>query len=248
MEGRLADLSVQAIRTTAALPISDAMTLARRLYAYGSVPRSPHIERDFGPGDDALQVLGLGSGGAVRSQLLRVYDAFTHPGWIAFTRTASEPRRAPRFKLYVSPRPEALARAFPIIADVFSNQDVRSFKVGRGVPGLLRPDKIVSYFDDWLHLASVADGLGKALAGCAAQGAPFTAALDRQGLLSWGMDPPPLGANGQVASWRSWVTGQVAAAIIAVRGPRQDPAGPVLERLAAQGVVGWRPTVSADKP
>jgi hypothetical protein len=247
MEGRLADLSVQAIRTTAALPMSDAASLARRLYAYGSVPRSPHIERDFGPGDDALLVLGLGSGGAVRSRLLRVYDAFTHPGWIAFTRTAREPPRAPRFKLYVSPRPEALASAFPVIADVFSGHDVRSFKVGRGVPGLLRPDKIVGYFDDWVHLASVADGLGKALAGCVAQGAPFTAAFDRQGLLSWGMDPPPP-PNGPVASWRSWVAGRVAAAIIAVRSPGRDPAGPVLERLAAQGIVPWRPTVPAGEP
>jgi hypothetical protein len=247
MEGRLADLSVQAIRTTAALPTSDAASLARRLYAYGSVPRSPHIERDFGPGDDPLLVLGLGSGGAVRSQLLRVYDAFTHPGWIAFTRTSGEPRRAPRYKLYVSPRPEALANAFPIIADVFSSHGVRSFKVGRGAPGLLRPDKIVSYFDDWSHLASVADVLGKALAGCAAQGVPFTAGLDGQGLLSWGMDPPPP-PNGPVASWRSWVTGRVAAAIVAVRSPGQDPAGAVLERLAAQGVVPWRPTVSAGRP
>ncbi|MDF3605815.1 hypothetical protein PE067_06440 [Paracoccus sp. DMF-8] len=50
------------------------------------------------------------------------------------------------FQLYVSPRPEEMGGAIPRIAKVFARRDVRSFKVGRDLHGLLRADKIVACF------------------------------------------------------------------------------------------------------
>ncbi|WP_309605824.1 hypothetical protein [Phenylobacterium sp.] len=247
MGGRLDALSLRAIRTTAALPCSDARTLSRRLYAYGAVPRGPTFDLDFGPGDDALAVLGLTSGGGVRARLARDYDATTYPGWVGFGRLGQNDSASSAFKLYASPRPEALATAFPILAQVFADLEVRAFKVGRGPAGLLRCDKIVAYFDSREHLRVVAAALARKLAGCPAQGVPFTAALGADGLLSWGIDPPPP-AEGPAQSWRSWITGKLADAILAVRRPDLDPAGPVLARMTADGVVDWRPAASRPGP
>ena len=240
MGGRIADLSLQAIRTTAALSSADPQRLAWRLYAYGTVPRSPAFDLDFGPGDDCLAVLGLTPQGGVRARLAEDYEASTSPGWLGFGRRARAGDEPPAFKLYVSPQPEALATAFPTLADVLARLEVRSFKVGRGVAGLLRPDKIVAYFDDMGHLLQTADALARGLADCPAQGVPFTAELAGDGLLSWGMDPPPTPGDPPV-SWRSWIAGRLAAAIVAVRRVGEDPGPAVLARLSEDGIEGWAP-------
>lgn len=243
MAGRLAQLSLRAIRTVAALPTADLRELARRLYAYGATPFGREAELAFGPGDNALNVLGLAPGGAVRARLAQDYEATTHPGWIGFSRLGRPAGDAPDCKLYVSPRPEALADAFPIVAETFADLEVASFKVGRGAAGLLRPDKIVAYFDDTEHLGRVAGALSRSLGGMSAQGAPFTAELAGDGLLSWGRDPRPV-AGAQPESWRSWITARLAEAIVAVRQPGVDPTPAVMARMAALGVEDWTPAGS----
>ena len=87
-------------------------------------------------------------------------------------------------KLYVSPRPSAVADVFPRAADVFAGAGVRSFKVGRGIEGLLRPDKIVAYFDDREALQAVARDLARRLRRAVPQGTPFTCDAGGDGLLS----------------------------------------------------------------
>ena len=122
-------------------------------------------------------------------------------GWYSFARITA-PSRAPVVcKLLVSPRPEALSDAFPIIAGQLVRSEVRSSKVGRGIEGLLRPDKIIAYFEDRAHLEEVAKALKQSLHGCPAQGVPFTAEMGGHGLISAGVDPP---AGDAAASWRAW--------------------------------------------
>ena len=238
MAGRLAELSLRAIRTVAALPTTEVNVLARRLYAYGAAPFGHEAELAFGPGDNPLNVLGLAPGGAVRARLAPDYEAKTYPGWIGFTRLDRPAGETPDCKLYVSPRPEALADAFPIVADTFARLEVASFKVGRGAAGLLRSDKIVAYFDDTEHLGQVAGALSRALGAMPPQGAPFTAEIAGDGLLSWGRDPPPV-AGAQPESWRSWITARLAEAVVAVRRPGVDPVPGVIARMAALGVEDW---------
>jgi len=244
MAGRLAELSLRAIRTVAALPTSDVTVIARQLYAYGATPFGREAELAFGPGDNPLNVLGLAPGGAARAQLAQDYEAKTYPGWIGFTRLGRPAGEAPDCKLYVSPRPEALADAFPIVAQTFAELEVASFKVGRGAAGLLRPDKIVGYFDDTEHLGRVAGALSRRLGGMTPQGAPFTAEIAGDGLLSWGRDPRPV-AGAQPESWRSWITARLAEAVVAIRRPGADPVPGVIARLAALGVEDWTPRRAA---
>jgi hypothetical protein len=186
-----------------------------------------------------MAVLGMTVGGHARRLLESAYEPSFDRGWYSFARTPVRAQIQAVCKLYVSPRPEALADAFPRIADAFVRSDVRSFKVGRGIEGLLRPDKIIAYFEDRKHMAEVAAALGRSLEDCPPQGAPFTADTYGNGLLSSGVDPP---AGEEAVSWRSWVTKRLAASLTAPRTtPGVDPVAAALDDIRRAGVdpVRW---------
>lgn len=248
--GRVAELSRRAVRYAQDLPVDDVHVLSRRMYAYGAIPRGPRWDRVAGPADDTSGLLGLGAGGPAQRALAAEYEGAVHPHWLSWARRGAEAEEPP-YKLYVSPRPELLARCFPAIAEVLAAHDVTSFKVGRGVLGLLRPDKVVVYLDDRDALERVAASLAGALGDCPAHGVPFSAELAGDGLLSWGMDPPArerlLDARPQ-ESWRLWVTNRLAGAIVFARaaGCDVEPWEYAVDRLALEGVdpVTWLPADS----
>ena len=245
MNTRIEHLSLAALRMAASGSSDDPALVASWLYRFGTLPRGPSVDRDFGPDDDPLGVLGMTSGSATRRRLEGLYEASSFPGWYSFARANAGAPFTPACKLYVSPTPDALADAFPRIADVFARHEVQSFKVGRRIEGLLRPDKIIAYFGDRAHLDGTAAALERELWGCPVQGVPFTAEAGGNGLLSSGVDPPP----GPVAdSWRAWVTKKLAAALIARRAsPRDDRVSAALAgiRLAGVDPERWLPTADA---
>ncbi|QAY79403.1 hypothetical protein [Sphingosinicella sp. BN140058] len=236
MSGRLARLSMTALRMAAGILPAASAPLASWLYHFGTLPRTEALERDFGLDDEPLAVLGLASGGPARACLEAAFEASTHPGWISFAGNGAAGAVPPACKLYVSPEPRALPYAFPIVAHVFARAGVRSFKVGRGLHGLLRSDKIVAYFDAREHLDDVARSLGRALGDCPAQGIAFTADAGGDGLLSWGADPPDPSSG---ASWRAWITRRLAEAMIA------NPHAPVPAACEAMRSVGIDPELWA---
>ena len=164
--------------------------LSRRLYGFGSVPRSPRWDPLVGSADDVAGLLGLEPGGRARGSA--GYEAVANPHWLAWSRAdeGADARPELPFKLYFSPRPEALVECFPDVVGILAEHGVWSFKVGRGVLGLLRPDKVVAYLEDFDRLERLAGALAGALDGCPAHGVPFTVEASPDGLLSWGMDPP----------------------------------------------------------
>jgi len=234
--GRRPGLSEAALRYAAALRLGDVHALAPRIYGYNRMPLTPEwAER----APDARGVL----------RFLAVTDArgwrVTAPsdgGWLQWdrggTRPTSRPTRAPTHKLYVSPLPGALPDAFARMLAALERAPVTRFKIGGNAAGLLRPDKLVLYFDDPAALADVADALAAALAGIPAQGVPFTAPIDEEGLLSWGMDPPPESRPLSwlpSESWRSWLARELASALLAT-DDAPAPVQPALERLRRRGV------------
>jgi hypothetical protein len=242
VSSRIARLSLAALRMAASASVEDTGAVAQWLYHFGTVPRGLRVERDFGPDDDPMAVIGLTVGGRSRRRLEAGYDASTVPGWYSFARAGVPLQLTAACKLYVSPTPAALADAFPRVVDVFVESELRSFKVGRGIEGLLRPDKIVAYFDDRAELDAVAAALARALDACPAQGAPFTSDLAGDGLLSWGIDPPP---GSEAVSWRSWVTRRLASSITARRsGSAAERVDAALADIRAAGVDPqcWAPT------
>ena len=220
------------------LETSEIEALASALYHYNRIPLSPFWRARFPNAAAVLAHLG--------ANLDREWKASEFgKTWLSWSRRTSIKRDAAgvTFKLYVSPRPEHIRDAFAVLARVLSASPAFAFKIGNSAAGLLRPDKLVAYFMTREELFEAAGELRRELAGCDAQGVPFTAPFDEDGLLSWGIDPPEseralrwLGRN----SWRSWLTQRLAAAIaVAKSACRADAVEPwrfAIERARRHGV------------
>jgi hypothetical protein len=234
--------------------VDDPLALAGRLYGYNAVPLTPRWHRLLGT-DEADEAdepaeswLGIAPGGPNRRRLDRHWRALPpSPGWHHWT--ARAPVRSgvsgvsgsssPTWKLYVSPLPAALPESFGAVLDVLAAARPFQFKVGARAVGLLRPDKIVAYFDSFERLAEGAAAVGERLQGVPVQGVPFTAEIGGDGLVSWGVDPPagersPWGGR---ESWRFWLAHRLARALLAARSePGPEPWRFALERLRLEGI------------
>jgi hypothetical protein len=249
--GFLERLSLEALRYGQTLGLKDSLTLSNRLYNYNRTPLSPYWKRTLAGPSAIVEYLGIQNG---RNQELldrewsKIDDPVLNEGWFAWQSrrfgssiSFGKPTRI-GCKLYISPRTECLNDCFPIILAVLSECRVRHFKIGKGIQGLLRPDKIVAYFSSFEDLTATAEQLKQKLGGYPAQGVPFTADIGDDGLLSWGVDPP---AEGQVLpwmgreSWRLWVTNRLAVALIATsteNTAKLEPWQFALRRLQLEGV------------
>jgi hypothetical protein len=162
--------------------------------------------------------------------------------WVHGAKSQSEPSTVVRCKLYVSPAREHLYEALTETARVIAKSSAVAVKVGRTAHGLLRPDKLVVYFENRSAMLKTARRLGAALSGAKAQGVPFTASAVPDGLLSWGVDPmnrpPTLGWGGQ-ESWRIWITNRLADWLIGAAQSGYSAVRPwrfALERLSFEGI------------
>ena len=233
----LARLSHEALRYAAHLPLMLHARLAMRLYMYNTIPLSATWTRRLPDEATNETWLNLDTWKNPDWQCL----PSTEPGgWIQWRHRRTHHGELP-YKLYISPHPETLPELFPVIAEVLGRRNVPSFKLGKGVQGLLRPDKMVAYLPDFEHLADVARVLQNEIGHARAQGVPFTAPIDEAGLLSWGMDPPDAAhvfAGHQRESWRFWITQHLATALITVASDSSDvdPTRYALDRLRLDGI------------
>lgn len=246
-------LSHEALLHAHDLETSDPDALTAALYLYNRLPWSAFWEARFPDGDAILSHLGADRA-PLRLLLDRDWIASGQPnGWLHWS--ARTPRRQTpndvTYKLYISPRLEQLRDTFEVLVRVLCDFPASSFKVGGCAAGLLRPDKLVAYFATREDLAEAAAQLRRKLAGVRAHGVPFTAAIDEDGLLSWGVDPPDeeralkwLGRD----SWRMWVARRLGAALSISKRARTaaavEPWAFALARARRHGidVDAWVPT------
>jgi hypothetical protein len=248
-------LSIDAMRYAQALDITDATRLSARLYFYNRVPASANWHRRFPTTQAVVDYLGI-EREPVRSlleqkSLRMVSTAGSGDGWIMWRSQAvkAPPPGTALYKLYLSPDPSVAADAFQGAVHALSKLPTVLLKVGNDVYGLLRPDKILAYFKSRDEVVTAAQSLEDALHGLPAQGVPFTAAIDPNGLVSWGIDPPrsEVGLPWQEReSWRLWLTNRLAAALLAGRTSEPHGLEPwrfALERLRLLGVdpYSWTP-------
>jgi len=259
--GRLAELSLAALRhgqeLARTLREPEPLHLSLRLYGYNRLPMTPRWRRALLDATAVRRHLGIAAGGRWLPLLERHWrelPAGADEPWLRWRPgPASVPspavpaavsRDAPTYKLYVSPVPGELPEAFGAVLDGLAAVGAPGFKVGAGAGGLLRPDKIVAYFESFERLAAAAGALTERLAGVAPQGVPFTSEIAGGGQLSWGVDPPPaaglgpLGGDGR-QSWRLWLTNRLARALIAAVAAH-SPALP-LQGAGAADVAGAAP-------
>jgi hypothetical protein len=240
--GRLAELSLAALRYGQDLGLDDPLALSSRLYGYNHWPLTPRWTRLLASAEAVQAHLGLAPGGASRRLLDRVWTrSQASAPWLSWRIRTGEPSARPdgtTFKLYVSPAPEALAGSFGEILEALAAARAPGFKIGSDAAGLLRADKIVAWFPDVERLAGAAGAIASRLEGIAAQGVPFTSEIAGEGLLSWGADPPAgAGAWGTSESWRLWLTRRLARALLDARAAgAPEPWRFAIERIRLDGV------------
>jgi hypothetical protein len=255
--GNLAQLSVEALKYAQALDIGDITRLSARMYFYNRQPASPKLLDRLPTVDAVAKCLGIHKNGSNQRTLSRHWleTPLSPPynGWRMWERRDEElePAQSAKitYKLYVSPALDFIQEAFGATVQVMTLVKAPKFKVGSDVYGLLRPDKIVAYFEQFETLQDASQRLQNKLAGCPVHGVPFTAELAGDGLMSWGMDPP---RNQQALiwqereSWRLWVTNHLATALLSAKQAKSSTLEPwqfALERLQLEGVntVSWVP-------
>jgi hypothetical protein len=239
--GRLAGISLAALRYGQDLDVDDAFSLSYRLYGYNRRPLTPRWKRLLGDAEAVLAWLGIGPGGRWRQELDRGWESRgPNEWWLSWHSRAQVDGltgSGATWKLYISPAPEVLPESFGAILEALAAARAPQFKVGADAWGLLRADKIVAYFPSFELLAAAADALASRLSGMPAQGVPFTSEIGGDGLLSWGVDPPREESAAGGESWRLWLTHRLARALISARSTESaEPWRFAMERVRLEGV------------
>ncbi|WP_410792313.1 hypothetical protein [Kribbella sp. C-35] len=208
-------------------------TLAGRIYNFGRRPLDARFRRQLPDAAAVTAFVESSCGPALQRDWHELPDT---PHWRRWAAVGTSGRIAG--KLYVSVVPEALPEAVAVVAALARASNIAAFKVGADAAGICRPDRLVVYvsaFEDLLPLGTLLRGR---LAGCPADGVPFTAAVTPDGMLSWAVDRP------SGASWRQWLTARLARHLhAAVDAGELGPATFALDRLGLDGVdtVRWAP-------
>lgn len=242
----VARISRDALLHAQDLDSDDSQILTTAVYFYNRIPITPFWSARFPNRDAVAAHLGTGNGSlrVLLEQHWLPVPVERANGWLSwYSRTArARDAEGVTHKLYVSPRPEHIREAFEAVVRVLADFPGSQMKVGQDAGGLLRPDKLVTYFHTREELDEAAEALQRQLGGCPAHGVPFTAGIDEDGLLSWGLDPPEseqtlswLGRE----SWRLWLAQRMGAAMAIAKRARGNAVEPwrfVVERVRRQGV------------
>lgn len=244
-QGVVDRLTRQALEYGSRLDLEDAGQLAARLYFYHRYPATPHWMKRL---DDPQRWLGIPSSktGDPFARHWQFRDRQSK-GWLQWRQRrirGSKSRGAlggQHLKLYVSPGLPAIGAAFAVLRDHLHGTRARAFKIGADACGLLRPDKMVVYFDTLEDLSLATEKLAPALTNLPAHGVPFSAEISRDGMLSWGIDAPLHFSqrHGMQQSWRLWLVTRLAQYLLTARRAEDADVSPVafaLGRLELDGV------------
>lgn len=225
-------LSKQGIEYVLRLDTIEMRVIANRLYTYNTMSWDSSLKRDFSENTDIRDFVFSNSPGSLNSILNKEWHLINDPakdywlGWNHRHFADASYAQADRsiYKLYISPVIHDLPKVMNIALPLLTSSEAFSFKIGNSIQGLLRPDKMVAYFDNKSLLMQAATELKNKLRGCKVQGVPFTAQIDDEGILSWGVDPPGSEVLEAIegGSWRCKVTDQVALAVIQSKTEKLD--------------------------
>jgi hypothetical protein len=256
---KISEISEEAIAYADSLPNFDIEALSARLYFYNRRPPTPSWHHRL-PASEALdRFLRITSPSRTFKAMSRdwalVPSAPRTSGWKiwkAKRQAQSTSRDQPTYKLYVSPEPADLPEAFGAVVDVLAGSRASTFKVGSDLFGVLRPDKLVVYFDSFDDLRYSAEKMTSFHEHWSSHGVPFTAQIGDTPFLSWGIDPPrgiSTARLGLSESWRLWIVTRIATGLISARqdGVHGDETRPFLRKLLENEGVDfhtWAPSHS----
>lgn len=222
--GALASLTDHALRHAATVRVHGVEQTAERLYSYNTAPETPRLRATFDSASSVARAFKLVGRTRLAHAIAERWHGpprFADDTWWSFdTHTASVPNERLRYKVYLSPRIDVLARAIDVAIPILGLHRCPAFKLGGTMHQLLRPDKFVAYFVDRAQMQDAASALANAMMALPSQGVPFSAAVGDGTIVSWGIDPPadsrPLSWQ-ERDSWRTWVTRRLARYLVIAR-------------------------------
>ena len=247
------ELTISALKYAQSLNLEDSYAISTRLYGYNRLPATPAWRRKLPTESAVMAFFDLEQGTRNACLLERNWKAWDSANgssaWLGWTSKRRQPysHSERSFKLYVSPLPECLPDCFREALAVGTESGARALKVAKDVYGVLRPDKLILYFDTEESMTASAAALKVKLRGIPGHRVPFTAAIDNEGILSWGVDPPSLERllPWQGPSWRSWITDRIAVALTNSRSVPfpLEPWQAALDRVSLESVniLAWQP-------
>ena len=231
MPGYLSELSMKAIRYAWMLDDIDMRSLATKLYTFNSLTWDSAMRAAFLERYSIKEFLFGDSDHTMKKEFevdWYFVEGSEKKGWLSWVRYSKRKMgtlpSGQTYKLYISPLindlPAVLQKSIPIL----TASDAISFKTGSTLPGLLRPDKLVVYFEYPEALFQTVGLLKQELKCYAAQGVPFSAQLDETGFLSHGIDPPGSEVLDAIesGSWRTKIADMLALAIIQTKNEKLD--------------------------
>lgn len=237
---KLSQLSYAAIKYGQELTNIDPATLSFKLYFYNRLPATRAWCQRLPDQTAVLHYLNILPGQKNDTSIREFWTlAKGNDAWLPFVaKRVHRSFHQKSYKLYISPRLEALSEVFPIISEMLGSCGAIQFKIGSDCYGLLRPDKLVAYFTNKHDLFEAAAVLNTKLAGVPVHGVPFTAETAADGLISWGVDPRGT-SDVEGRSWRQWVTNRLAAGLLMAKSQTKSTIEPwrfAMERLSLEGV------------
>jgi hypothetical protein len=240
--GRTGRLSVLALARAASLHSGRVDRMADLLYRFNTRPAGARWRSEGGHPADLLRRLAparIATAFQPESRGLAPHAGASDSRWVYwYRRLVRGDSAAAPYKLYLSPVCEQALDAFHLALAVVADTDALALKIGRGVHGLLRPDKLVIYFRTHEELRAAVPLLLGALRGVGAQGVPLSVALTEDALLSWGVDPPGSVLSDGIQSWRTWLSGRLACALASFRASASPAWEPWQFALAYTGLDG----------
>lgn len=214
---KLSTLSANAIRYSLYLRNETAKSLGNKLYTFNVIPRDKNSKQYLSA---AKSINDFIYSGFEHSEMLSKNWSLNRERKYWFSWSRNEPLAgyehtevAGTYKLYLSPIPDAVPAFFNIAVPVLTRSNATGFKIGQTIDGLLRPDKMIAYFNNREDLFSAAKELEVLSNDIPAHGVPFTTQLDKSGLISFGIDHAFLKLK-RGYSWRTWVTEVLAKTIL----------------------------------
>jgi hypothetical protein len=221
---RISQLSLEAIQYGLLLRNMDRRSLSYKLYTFNTIPWDSYAKSKFYVDSSVKEFLFSSAKNEINNLLKKYWkpdNLSEEKYWLSWSRIGADKNYfitpdKPTFKLYISPAIHDLPIVFDRAIRVLSVSQTLSFKTGSTIQGLLRPDKMVAYFESIEALMETATLLKKEFTGYAPHGVAFTAQVDETGMLSWGVDPPLTDILSviEAGSWRLKVTDQLALAIM----------------------------------
>jgi hypothetical protein len=250
----LSDLSYQAIRYALQLNGLDTRSICTRLYGYNILPVFPQRYSTINTVEEVKFFLKVVPTSPLERLLNKEWshskptEQFNWLSWHRLHKRTEYSQNKINYKIYLSPFFDEMPEVFEKVILILSKTNAFSFKTGASRYGLLRSDKFVIYFHTYSDLEHASILLQQALNGYSAQGVPFTSQLDKNGLLSWGVDPPRENVliNIEGGSWRAQVAEKIAIAISQANVGNISKHASfdfVLNKISLQGIdpLSWTP-------